>query len=757
MFLSRQRLGGWRACAALAILLLTIAVAVNPADAEAHAFLERSDPAANDVLPEAPAEVNLWYTEPLERDFSRAELYDANGQRIATESSFFTDDPYQMVLPLPSDLPNGTYTVQWRNISTADGHPQSGYVPFTIGSQADVVVPEPPSVTDFDEPPLLLGAISRWLGLLGVSTAAGALVCWFWVLRTARDPLEDDAQDRIQERIALLVLASIGVALLGSVVALVYQTMSSAGGFSLAALWDIVEGTRFGRLWIARVVLLLALAALATVDALWEDPPRPAFTAAALALCGAMFLTFSLNSHASAQATGRTTAIAVDWIHLTAASVWAGGLIALLVGMIYGTRGAPREDRREAFALTITSFTTLAIISVVILAISGLYSSWLQVGNLIALRETPYGRTLIVKVGLTIVLLGLGAVNQRVLGPRMREAARGSTHFSRTIAAEAALAVGVLFAVGLLTSMAPARDVITREATRSTFHFNDDQVHATIYISPGAAGFNQYIVDIGLVEGEVPPDTRVLLRMQSEGLIEGVREVEVPHAFGTRYEGAGSELSVTGDWQIEMIVRRPHEADSRFSTALDLPRVPPEERIPGEPPRFEGTSAAMAVFFIGLAVLGAVVVFRADVDYQDRLIGGGISLALLLAGGLILGVTRAEPTPGALATNPIPRTAQSVALGHELYLARCSSCHGPDGEGDGPLAPTLERPPANFTEQHLDVHTDGDLYWWIENGITPVMPAFGDELSDDEMWHIVNYIRSLRDPDLAGETEQGGP
>jgi mono/diheme cytochrome c family protein len=66
------------------------------------------------------------------------------------------------------------------------------------------------------------------------------------------------------------------------------------------------------------------------------------------------------------------------------------------------------------------------------------------------------------------------------------------------------------------------------------------------------------------------------------------------------------------------------------------------------------------------------------------------------------------------------------------------------------LADTLARPPANFTEQHLDVHTDGDLFWWIENGISPVMPGFGDVLDNEEMWHIVNYIRSLRDPDVMG-------
>lgn len=702
------------------------------------------------MLPEAPQSASLRFTEPLERSFSSAELYDSSGERVATEPSGFTDDPYEMVLTLPGNLPNGTYTIQWRNVSAADGHPQTGYVPFTIGSQADVVVPEAPQITAFNEPPLLLGAIGRWLSLLGISGVAGAFVCWLWVLRTARDPLDDDLQDAVQESVAMLMLSAIGVAIVGSVVMLVHQTMASAGGFSLSDMWSVIESTRFGHLWIARIVLLVALAGLLMYDALWDDPPQYSLAGLALALSGGLFLTFSLNSHAAAQTTGRTTAIAVDWIHLAASSVWVGGLLALLVALIYGTQGAPREDRREAFALAITSFTTIGISSVVLLAISGLYSSWLQVGNLVGLRETAYGQTLSIKIGLTVLLVALGAVNQRYLGPRMREAARGTTHFGRTVAAEAMLAIGVLFAVGLLTSMAPARDVITNEATRSTFHFNDEQVHASIYISPGAVGFNQYIVDVGLTTGEVPPETQVLLRFENAGQIEGVREVNIPLASGTRFETGGSELSVTGDWEFELIVRRPGAADSRFTSPLEVPRVPPGERIASEPPRFVGTSAAMAVFFIALGVLCFVIVLRAPVVVQDRIIGSGVGVALLLAGGLILGVTRAEPAPPVLAANPIPRTQASIATGYELYLANCSSCHGPNGEGDGPLASTLDRPPANFTEQHLDVHTDGDLFWWIENGITPVMPGFAGQLESDEMWHIVNYIRSLRDPSQMG-------
>ena len=81
-FTFRQADRGWRQRAILLIPLLALVaglLALLPQDASAHAFLERSEPSENRVLPEAPLEVSLLFTEPVEPDFSRAELYEAIG------------------------------------------------------------------------------------------------------------------------------------------------------------------------------------------------------------------------------------------------------------------------------------------------------------------------------------------------------------------------------------------------------------------------------------------------------------------------------------------------------------------------------------------------------------------------------------------------------------------------------------------------------------------------------------------------------
>jgi len=737
---------GWRLRATLLVPLLAVVfgmLAFLPQEASAHAFLERSEPSENRVLPEAPAEVSLTFTEPLEPNFSDAQLFDSTGTLVPTEPSRIGADN-QILLTLPEDLPNGTYTVQWRNVSSVDGHQQRGFVPFTIGSQADVVTPSPPQVANFSEPPRWLATIGRWLSLLGLTGAAGAIVCWLLVIRFAREHLEEDEDyDRVQQRVSTLILASVGVGIVGSLIALGVQAQDSGDGFSIGTVTDILLDTRFGHLWAARVILMLGLAAVAASDYLWDEPVSLSTSVLSLGLAAGAMLPYSLNSHAAAQPIGADTAVAVDWLHLAASSVWIGGLIALLVTLVLGSRGAPAEQRRQVFAAAVPRFTTLAIVSVLILVLTGFYSAWLQVGNLIALRETDYGKTLIVKLILIVPLLILGALNMRIIGPRLLSAARSGVHFGRTVATEVVLGVGVLLVVGLLTSLPTARDQITEDAQNTIFRFIENDIYAILYITPGSAGFNRYTADIAIDGLARPTDAQLFLRLEKEGDVEGIREIPLEYRFGNRFESSGVDLSVTGEWDIEFIVRREGKTDARFEESINVPQQPPADRIPGQPPRFLGTTSAAAVLFAGLAIVAIVSSLRAPGVWQDRAIGTGIGSALLLAGALILAVNQNDSTPTALTANPIPLTEESIAAGREVYLANCTTCHGPEGRGDGPAAAGLNPQPANLTEPHVAVHTDGDLHWWITNGIQPAMPPFGEDLTQDEIWNVINYVRSL--------------
>jgi copper transport protein len=738
----------------LALVLGLTALLASPAvPASGHAYLDMSQPEAGDIVEEPPEEVRLWFTEPLEPDHSFALLYDATGDQVETEESRISrDDRFQMALPLPDDLPNGTYTVQWRNISAADGHPQSGFFAFTIGTADDVTVPGAPPEDATTGDPGILEPISRWLSFVGVTLAVGTVFAWLWVIRPSLLETGDGVLPAARQNARRLALAGLALAIIGAILALIVQTIIVTRGLSFGDVQDTLLTTRFGGLWGLRMLQFGMLAVVLFSGALWRQRRvgRTGWLALAIALLALM--PFSATSHAAAVTVGTTTAIVNDWLHFAASSVWIGGIMAMIGALIIATRELDGVERREVFAEAIPRFSTMAIASVLVLTLSGLYSSWLQVGNLYGLRETEYGQTLALKLILTVPLLALGAVNLLWIGPRMRSAAGSGRHFGRVLGAEAALGLAVLAIVAMLVSLPPARSTLENEAERTNFRFSQGDLDVALYITPGAVGQNRFTVDITSQGGELPEETGVQVRVGRELVLGGVRQIDLersPESIGpraVRYEATGGDLSVAGEWDLELLVLRPGEIDWRVERALDVPTVPAADRVPAPAPRFVGFQAVGIPIALALAIVFGTVALRNRLDEEADRVLGGLAAMLLIFSGLATWQTMVDTTPATQLRNPILLTPSSVETGRELYVEHCAVCHGPGGEGDGEQAPELARRPADLTGPHVDIHPDGDLYWWIQDGIDPAMPGFRGALSDNETWHLVNYIRHLRDP-----------
>jgi len=119
------------------------------------------------------------------------------------------------------------------------------------------------------------------------------------------------------------------------------------------------------------------------------------------------------------------------------------------------------------------------------------------------------------------------------------------------------------------------------------------------------------------------------------------------------------------------------------------------------------------------------------------------TIAVVVGAVLLVAAVLGEQTPYSDLKNPVPATVTSVDAGQRLYQANCARCHGVDGRGGGPDAGTTAVRPANLLSGHLDIHTDGDIYFWISNGLGGGMPAWASELSDTDRWNLVNYLRSI--------------
>ena len=117
---------------------------------------------------------------------------------------------------------------------------------------------------------------------------------------------------------------------------------------------------------------------------------------------------------------------------------------------------------------------------------------------------------------------------------------------------------------------------------------------------------------------------------------------------------------------------------------------------------------------------------------------------LMLAVSLIgSGIHYAGLLKSAFARNPVPRTADSIARGRQLFQKQCAVCHGELGHGDGVAAASLVTRPEDLGKiAGPPIFPDGVVVYRIANGKN-AMPAFKETLSDMQLWDLLNFIRSL--------------
>lgn len=158
-----------------------------------------------------------------------------------------------------------------------------------------------------------------------------------------------------------------------------------------------------------------------------------------------------------------------------------------------------------------------------------------------------------------------------------------------------------------------------------------------------------------------------------------------------------------------------------------------------------------AALVLGLAAFA--VPSRLRSSGVGRLLVSGRILLTAIGAVLTLSSFFSGATPESELANPIPRTVTSIDMGGRFYTSNCAACHGIDARGGGAdSGSTPVRPPALAGPgSHLGGHTDGDLHYWIANGLPGGMPAWADTLSNDEIWHIVNYLRSINGAGAATE------
>lgn len=573
-----------------AVLLgLLLCLAVVPGT-WAHAVLVRADPAPGSVLGSAPGMLRIWLSEPVQAPPDAVIVTGPDGSRVdGGDAQVAPDDATQLQVTLTATSP-GTYEVRWRAIS-ADTHPVGGSFQFSVGAPSGGVAPAG-ATTTADTGGRAWAAVARWLHLLGVVLALGPLVFGVVVLGRLRDA-------EIDRRLWRVTRIGAGVVIVAAPLMLLAQAVGVGGSLS-AGLSDRVLRSLilsdYGARWVGRLVLAALLLALS-----WSAVRRGrskrlgrSWAITALVLGAVLLLLTSLNGHAAATAPVWLSVLA-DWIHLGATVAWFGGLAALVVAVRPALAVRPDAQRLAVLAWTLPRFSKLALVSVELLILTGLYATWAQVPNPAALVDTGYGVALLVKLGLVVVTIGFAAVNLLVLGPRLRAAAVSNPHppkgadavardLTRTIGAEALLGVAILAVVGVLTALPPSRQAIasspggnTPDATATqsfaqpavTLTQNAGSTLVTFSLDPAMPGANQAVVSLMDSSGNPVTDARVRVRARlSDG--GGASTVTQMEAENGRFRGTVI-LAPAGAWHLEVLVMLPGQPEVAAPFDLTVP------------------------------------------------------------------------------------------------------------------------------------------------------------------------------------------
>jgi copper transport protein len=736
-----------------AVILALIVVLLTSGVVFAHADIARSDPAANAVLEVAPAQVTIEFTEPVEPRLSRIDVLYDDGS-VADNNDTTRDPVDSKVLRVSlKDSREGTYIVSWRALSEVDGHVTSGSYVFSVGQPIDRTKASATSTGAVTSP---LDMIARALTFIGQAVIAGAVafrwLVWRPALKSAQ--LADEVDQRSLPDTKRVLIAALALAAAGAALLLIAQAGNSGG-----SIGDWL-GTRVGRVWLGRAATLIAIGVL--LDDITATARGSRFgTIASIWLPGQLLFLTTLTSHSAAISQPPIIPFAADFVHLIATSIWVGGLALMAFVVPRVARTLSTEDRSWLWLRTVVNFSTMAAVAVGVLILTGSYLSFLHIGSWTALIGTAYGRTLLLKLAFAGIAMLVGAYNLIVIKPRLDRAIdqpelgpQLQRRFRRTVLIEATVGLLVLASAGALTALPRSKDPQPTVAARPLqLTTRSEDLDVALTLDPARSGASSYTVRLSQNGQAISDAQEVSLRFTylTRGL--GTAQAAAQATADGAYAANGAYLSLPGEWQISTAVRRPDTfdvfADYRVRVNLDG-RI---EALGQEGP-LDVLMKWLSIYGMLFGGIIAIAIGAAWLFIAWKVAPGTGWLIVLLIPVLIaipIGLwsiftfTR-EATPGLTLTNPFLPDESSLQIGQQVFAEHCAVCHGEAGRGDGPAAAGLSLKPPDYGNGHLDIHTDGDIFYWIQNGISQgsPMPAFKDRLTDDQIWNVVNYVRRLR-------------
>ena len=530
--------------ARLAFVVVALLTVLAPAQlVSAHAILLTSEPAPSAVLDQSPTEIALFFNEFVDTVFGKVRILDSSGNDIQTVKPVRDASNKSVVRAPISPLEPGTYVVIWR-VASADSHPVQGSFTFQIGNTST-------EVSGISNGQVLerhglasLFDVIRWVTYLGVVLLIGGI----GLLQAVRT-------DRLSPRSTLALMGGWAFAALGTLEGLIAYGPHISGykiykAVDLSLLSETLT-TQYGKMQLARLVLLSIIGALIAVIQFrgtwwWKF--------GAWASLVGITLTLSLAGHPVAT-NPVALSVGLDMLHMLAVSLWVGPLMII----VYDRNMWLATDESTS-GPSLRWFSRTAGFAVPVIVVTGLFQAWLMMDGLGEILESRYGRTLIVKACLVLVLIALGGVSRVA----MQQKRSGSLRQSMGI--EVLFGIIILTITSALVAM-PQKGTIEPAPLSSTIF--QGQMIVELSLTSARVGQSEVHVVIARADGTFVQIDSATARMSmpSRNIPNG--PIVLSETGSNHFSGV-TEFAYSGEWVVEILVKETASSTTLFKIAVDI-------------------------------------------------------------------------------------------------------------------------------------------------------------------------------------------
>ena len=562
------------------IILLVLSLTSIPF-VSAHPFTDETIPNLSSNAPTGVSEVIVYFSEPVELNFSALKVLDNNGNQIDNKDTDYYQDEKSLIVTT-SPLEDGVYTVTTKVLSKVDGHLVPGAFLFAVG---DVVI-DPKLLENQSSIDLIFypEAGARFPGIVGQTIVLGVVIASLiiWGTQNKQSIKEELEQVQIKHHQKFMSITGIGLMLIfiSNILMIAVQTVRLE-----TSPIEAIQ-TYFGTIWLARMIITIVLLGIwFTLDRKTNVTKKIQIPMLVAML--ALISTSSLIGHGAAS--GETPALILDYIHNLVAAVWIGGIFYFVFTLLPALSKLKEENREKMSLALIPRFSIAFIISIGIVIITGPLLMWFLESDVGLITESVYGQLIILKIAIASVMVALGGFFQfrvQKTAEKNFQSGKIDVHrkLRRSLKVDAALGVVLLGVVALLTNgTLPEGQFQDASAQEIIYGFKTieftDNAKFEIQITPFSSGVNTILVQVSDFNNNPIYDANAI-KVKMANPSKNISPIEIPmeitkeeNDIPTEFQGEIT-FGFSGEWQLEVESQRTENAnESKIVNVLVKPRL----------------------------------------------------------------------------------------------------------------------------------------------------------------------------------------